>query len=367
MATRLSTSISFLAFALALSGACDAQLMQRRVVVPSVTPAADAPPTDPASAPPADNPPPAAVPAPTSVGAGAPPSGPGQGAVQRLPPPDRAGAGVAMGSPGATMAAWYERLPGCAKRISIASLTQIYVIGCSDALDTRTFHWQYDTWQPLAADAHAIAAVDGLPFKKNRFNNLLSGLLAIPANGNARFVNYTGGYIGAGYTKIQEAASGGGWIWAINEASGDHLGGTIRRSDGVPEAECVSTLGAADTGTCSDYKWYAFGDLYARRIAAGLSDATAWVIGEDGRIYRQVNTGDGWIEKPGCATAIANAGKDDVWVIGCDAADAAGNRSIYQWDGSTWVKRPGAGVEIALQPDGKPWLLQADGSIWRLR
>jgi hypothetical protein len=119
-------------------------------------------------------------------------------------------------------------------------------------------------------------------------------------------------------------------------------------------------------GFCTDYQWHAFGDLHAQRIAAGLSDAIAWVIGEDGRIYRQVNSGDGWIEKPGCGTAIANAGNDNVWVVGCDAPDVAGNRGVYQWDGSTWVKRPGSGVEIALQPDGKPWLLQADGSIWRL-
>ncbi|MBP7610518.1 MAG: hypothetical protein KA760_13540 [Steroidobacteraceae bacterium] len=273
---------------------------------------------------------------------------------------------MAMASPGATMVAWYDRLPGCAKRISIASLTQIYVIGCSDTLDTKTFHWQNNNWQPLDADAHAIAAVESLPLKRNKFNNLVSGLLAIPANGNARLVNATGFRGGAAYSKIQEAASGGGWIWAINEASGNHLGGTIRRSDGVPEADCESHVGASDTGTCTDYQWYAFGDLYAQRIAAGLSDAIAWVIGEDGRIYRQVNSGDGWIEKPGCGTAIANAGNDNVWVVGCDAPDAAGNRGVYQWDGSTWVKRPGSGVEIALQPDGKPWLLQADGSIWRL-
>ena len=165
------------------------------------------------------------------------------------------------------------------------------------------------------------------------------------------------------YTELQEAASGGGWIWAIGAASGNHLGGTVRRSDGLPEANCDTENG----GICSDHKWSVFGNLYAKRIAAGLSDAVAWIIGEDGKIYRQLNTGDGWIDKPGCATAIANAGNDNVWIIGCDATDASGNRNVYQWDGNDWVKRPGSGVEIALQADGKPWLVQADGGIWRHR
>lgn len=313
MTIRSSMSISFLVIGLGLSTICNAQTMQRRV---------EAPP------------------------------------------------GVAKLSPVAAMATSYERLSGCAKRISIASLTQIYVIGCSDALDTKTFHWQYDSWRPLPdCDAHAIAAVEALPFKKNKFTNLVSGLFAIRANGSAAFCNLNSNLFTSGaYPKIQEAASGGGWIWAINEASGLHLGGTIRRSDGVPETECKSGgLGVGDMGICSDYKWYAFGTLYAKRIAAGLTDAIAWAIGEDGKIYRQVNSGDGWIEKPGCGTAIANAGKDNVWIIGCDAADAGGNHSVYRWDGSAWVKQPGAGVEVALQQDGKSWLLQADGSIWRHR
>lgn len=275
---------------------------------------------------------------------------------------------VARIAPEAAMASAYDRLPGCAKRISIASLTRIYVIGCSDALDIKAFKWVFDNWQPLAVDAHAIAAVEALPYKENKSGNLVSGLFAIRSDGTATFADASN-MLGAGrYTKIQEAATGGGWIWAINEPSGNHLGGTIRRTDGVPQTDCdKGGVFVGDSGICSDYAWNAFGDLYARRIAAGLSDAVAWAIGEDGKIFRQVNTGEGWTEQPGCGSAIANAGKDNVWIIGCDAADAAGNRNVYKWDGNSWIKQVGAGVEIALQPDGKPWLVQADGSIWRLR
>jgi hypothetical protein len=384
MALRASMLIGFIAFGLALSAPCEAQVMQRIVVPPAAptTPeqtqseptaadkaAADQPPTDPASNPPTEDSPPGAVPAPTSITAAPEPKA-GAGTIQGPAPAARAGAGMMALSPAATMTAWFERMPGCAKRISIASLTQIYVIGCSSTPDTKSFRWKNGAWQPVSGgDANAIAAVDSLPVKKNKFNNLASGLLAISSDGTARFAALTGANFGgyASYTGIQEAASGGGWLWAIGPASGNHLGGSVRRSDGVPESDCKSGMGVGDTGICSDYEWSDFGNVYATRIAAGLSDAVAWIIGEDGKIYRQVNSGDGWIEKPGCATSIANAGSDNVWVIGCGDGDANGNRGIYQWNGSGWVSKPGSGVEIAVQADGKPWVLQSDGSIWRLR
>jgi len=41
------------------------------------------------------------------------------------------------------------------------------------------------------------------------------------------------------------------------------------------------------------------------------------------------------------------------------------NGSIHQLQGSTWVKQPGTGSQIAVSPDiGIPWVLKADGSIY---
>jgi hypothetical protein len=379
MTMRALMPISCLALGLALSASCGAQVMQR-VVVPPAAPTTpqqtqseptaaeqatgDEPVTDPAGVPSTEESPPAAIPAPTSSVEAQQPAPAGQGVAQGLVPAPPEGLGMAAATPMATLLSSYERLPGCAKRISIASLTQIYVIGCSDAPDTKSFHWESNSWKPLDyADAHSIAAVEDLRLKRNS-SNVASGLFFITADGVGRFAYTEIIGLGGAHASLQEAASGGGWIWAINAATSGsgHLGGTVRRSDGVP-ANCD----AKDANSCTDHEWSAFGDLYAKRITAGLSDAVAWVIGEDGKIYRQVNTGVAWIEKPGCATAIANAGNDNVWIIGCDAADGSGNRNVYQWDGGDWVKRPGSGVEIAIQADGKPWLLQADGGIWRHR
>ena len=115
----------------------------------------------------------------------------------------------------------------------------------------------FDNWQPLAVDAHAIAAVEALPYKENKSGNLVSGLFAIRSDGTATFADASN-MLGAGrYTKIQEAATGGGWIWAINEPSGNHLGGTIRRrtvgvqrrAEGAPH--CRNAFAVAREKRCS--------------------------------------------------------------------------------------------------------------------
>jgi hypothetical protein len=275
-------------------------------------------------------------------------------------------------SPAAVMSARYQRMPGCAKRISIASTARIYALACGSTAETASLHWQSGSWKPVAGgEAHAIAAVQSLPYGQGQAKGLAAGLLAISADGTARFAELSGGGSARGsHGQIQEAASGGGWLWAISPATDNHLGGTIRRSAGVPAADCAagnSPAAGAGTAACPGAPWQAFGTLYATRIAVGLSDGLAWIIGEDGKIYRQLNSAGGWIEQPGCATAIASAGKDQVWSIGCGIGDAGGNRGVYQWNGGNWTLRPGSGVEIAVQADGKPWVVQADGSIWRLR
>ena len=268
---------------------------------------------------------------------------------------------VIQGSDAFVMSTHWDRLPGCAKRISIGALTQIWVIGCSSDLDTRIFHWQYGGWQMDPRSAHSIGAVSELPLKPNKFLAKVAGVATVSKDGLVAFEGHPLP------VRFQEVASGGGWMWAILQPVGDHTGGRVVRSDGLPKSEdCSGGIGVGEMGLCTDYYWSApFGDLYAKRLGVGLTDATAWAIGEDGRIYKQVTQGDGWVEKPGCATAIANAGKDDVWVIGCDEPDSDGNHSIYRWSGESWSEVPGRGVEIALQSDGIAWLLTADGGIWQ--
>ncbi|MEO8017941.1 MAG: hypothetical protein ABI769_09015 [Pseudomonadota bacterium] len=319
----------------------NAQMMQRKLPPATPAPAPDpaSPPADPASPPADPATPPGTVPpgstpetAPRDVGTG-----------RAVMPRTDKGAATRMGGANVlSMMTGWERLPGCAKRISIAALTQIYVTGCGDASDTPIFHWNKDHWDPIGRSGVSVAGASNVAQGPDAAAGVFSGPFPITT------VEIAGG-------GFQERSSGGGWLWGIAAPQGDHWGGIVFRT------HCFSR---SDQSEC---QWQPFGDIYMKRIGAGVTDAVAWAVGEDGKIYRQVNQGVAWTEKPGCATTIANGGKEQVWVIGCDEPDAEGNRGIYRWKAGTFVRVPGLAKEIAVQSDGKPWVLTGDGGVWRLR
>jgi len=352
--------ISWLApatIALSLIGTlANGQVLQRRLPPPPVAPtepqqtqeqtaaeqaakdAATPPSPDPAGTPPSGPSPGDDTPAPPSA---APATALTTPEVRRSLVPATSGAGVAQLAI-ATMTGAWERLPDCAKRISIASATRIYVVGCGGAGDLLIHRWVQDHWESTGLAGVSVAAVEGLPSWAGGALPT-SGFLPVTAADTARPDGF------------QEQATGGGWWWGIMSAAGQHSGGPVFRSNCRPSDA---------PGGCRPE---GFGGTLMSRIAAGLTDGIAWVIGEDGRIYRQVDAGSGWLDRPGCATSIANAGGDRVWVVGCEEPDADGNRPIYHWNGSDWTRMPGAAKEIAVEPDDRAWVLTADGGIWRRR
>ncbi len=95
-----------------------------------------------------------------------------------------------------------------------------------------------------------------------------------------------------------------------------------------------------------------------------------WVVNHAGKI--SYLSGGSWVAAPGsaCATSIgvgpnAFGLKYGVpWIIGCDGGWGT-DGAIYQLQGSTWVKQPGTGSQIAVSPDlGIPWVLKATGDIY---
>jgi hypothetical protein len=95
----------------------------------------------------------------------------------------------------------------------------------------------------------------------------------------------------------------------------------------------------------------------AVRITAGPG-GNPWVVNSRNEIWRW--TGSEWNQLPGAATDIGGNGSGAVWVIGMDSAP-------YRWDasGEAWVKGSGAGVSIAVGPDGNPWMTNSINSIWK--
>ena len=105
------------------------------------------------------------------------------------------------------------------------------------------------------------------------------------------------------------------------------------------------------------------------QIAISPDQSRVWVINHLGQIFYW--DGLAFQEAPGhgCATSIgvgpnANGSQYGTpWVIGC-GGNITQNSGIYQLQDSTWVQQPGAAVSIAVSPQGVPWVVAGDGSIW---
>jgi hypothetical protein len=70
------------------------------------------------------------------------------------------------------------------------------------------------------------------------------------------------------------------------------------------------------------------------------------------------------VRMPGGANDIGIGADGSVWIVGTNNLGWPGSQ-IYKWDGSTWVANDGAGVRIAVDPAGIPWIVNSIGEVWR--
>jgi hypothetical protein len=73
--------------------------------------------------------------------------------------------------------------------------------------------------------------------------------------------------------------------------------------------------------------------------------------------------GQQWQEIPGCAKKIASGG-GKTWVLGC-ASGGSGGYQIFSRNGANWDLVEGAATDIAVNSDGTPWVVNADGTIFQ--
>jgi hypothetical protein len=180
----------------------------------------------------------------------------------------------------------------------------------------------------------------------------------------------------------QFATTGGVALHGVVPVCGSSFG-CYAESIGVgPNAEGSSigdawVLGTSTNTEGTDYlvyrwvnsKWVHQNNVVGVLIAVSPT-GNPWVVNHLGQIYYY--TGSKWELAPGdgCATSIGvgpnayGSTYGDPWVIGCDGGYGH-NGNVYQLQGSTWVKQPGLGTQIAVAPDlGIPWVITADGGIY---
>lgn len=106
----------------------------------------------------------------------------------------------------------------------------------------------------------------------------------------------------------------------------------------------------------------------ATHISVG-PDGYPWVINHLGKVYFWNGSSFELTPAGGCATWIGvgpnafGSKFDNPWIIGCDGG-AGKDGSIYQLQGSSWVRMPGGATKIAVSPEGIPWVVNVLGSIY---
>jgi hypothetical protein len=70
-----------------------------------------------------------------------------------------------------------------------------------------------------------------------------------------------------------------------------------------------------------------------------------------------------WQKLPGQARSIASGADGSLWTVGTIAM-GNGNYALYRWVGAGWVQANGAGVKVAVDGSGIPWVINAAGEIF---
>jgi methylenetetrahydrofolate reductase (NADPH) len=159
----------------------------------------------------------------------------------------------------------------------------------------------------------------------------------------ATLVSPTGAFAQAGnWERMPGAAtaiaSGGGAVWCIGTDRASGAGNHIYRWQG---------------GSWTRYPGAAV------RIAVD-SNGQPWVVNAQHQIFRLSGQSQ-WQHLPGLAVEIA-AGGGAVWVLGTNAMH--GGYGVWRWDSGQWTSVPGAGVKIAVDGRGIPWVVNRQHEIY---
>jgi hypothetical protein len=93
-------------------------------------------------------------------------------------------------------------------------------------------------------------------------------------------------------------------------------------------------------------------------------EGTPWAINAQGVIYEWNGSAFAAVSPNGCASSIGVGPNSDAWVVGCSSVGAGGN-GIFHFTGGAWVQISGAAAtEIAVSPDGTPWSINKQGTIF---
>lgn len=273
---------------------------------------------------------------------------------------------------------WTDAVPaGKGVRVALAEDGSAWLVR-----DDGTVHqFLQDKWRPLPALPAKAIDIDGGP-DGTVIVACIDGRLRRWDEARKTWITVPGRYVGTAV-----AVGPGGMPWALDPR------GRIFASTLFTEATKKMQAAAKPTFRFGSYQFQKVRGK-ARRIAIGADGTVFAVALEDGKLW-QWNAGllGGWSVFPGTLERIAVDPKGNPWGIDPDgrvrrhtgmvwrametrALDIAvgGDGTVFiltpegvaaKWDGKRdWLRLAGAaGVRIAVDPQGQPWLVTAEGTI----
>lgn len=99
------------------------------------------------------------------------------------------------------------------------------------------------------------------------------------------------------------------------------------------------------------------------RIAV-TPDGKPWVVNKSNLVYRFQDSTSAWIQLPGTATDIAIGGNGAIFAIG--TTQVTNGYNVIRWNGISWTEIPGgAGIHIAVDAKGTPWVVNKANAVYK--
>ncbi len=255
----------------------------------------------------------------------------------------------------------WERVPGCARSIAAGAFDQVIVTGC----------------EPRASAVRDLFRSVSSPDTPGRFVQVVGQASAVaiggPGSQSVWAIGPQGQVFASTGDVFKASATSTPALWARLDFSAtsiaagtDSLWIVTTRPHASPygnvaaygrlQCDAVSRAPAP----CRVTGWTTL-PFAAAQVARGDEP---WVIDTQGTIQRL--TGGRWQTVSGCARAIAAHGSH-VWILSCGASKQPGGQEALRWTGQGWVSTGGFGQALAVDGQGNPWVVDAQGGIWHQR
>jgi len=125
----------------------------------------------------------------------------------------------------------------------------------------------------------------------------------------------------------------------------------------------VTSTGGYQVVKWNGTSWNAVSGGAGIRIAADPS-GNPWVVNASNLIYKY--NGSIWTLLPGTGTDIGISSNGSVFAINTTTVTSTGGYQVVKWNGTGWTVIPGgAGVRIAVDSTGMPWVVNKSNLIFK--